>query len=95
MLEAAVLTGVAICWVLARFNLRRIAGYAAFWDVAISGLLAFVFIGTYAGMMTGIFAGLFVSAFLTIIRKTAGYEQIRLVREDDEVIAKPRWQRIK
>jgi hypothetical protein len=95
MLEAAILTGIAACWVLSRFNLRRVAGYAAFWDIAISGLLAFLFVGTYAGMLTGVLAGLFVSMFLTVIRKTAGYEQIRFVREDGEVVAKPRWKRIK
>jgi hypothetical protein len=95
MLEAGLLTGIAACWVLARFNLKRIAGYAPFWDIAISGLLAWLFIGTYAGMLTGILAGLFVSAFLTVIRKTAGYEQVKLVREDDEIVAKPRWIRIK
>jgi thiamine transporter ThiT len=95
MLEAAILTGIAACWVLSRFNLRRVAGYATFWDIAISSLLAFLFVGTYAGMLTGILAGLFVSMFLTVIRKTAGYEQIRFIREDDEAIAKPRWTRIK
>jgi hypothetical protein len=75
MLEAAILTGIGACWILSRFNLRRVAGYAAFWDVAISGLLAFLFVGT--------------------IRKTAGYEQVRFVREDGEIVAKPRWKRIK
>lgn len=95
MLEAALLTGIGVCWILSRMNLRRVAGYALFWDVSITALLTFIFIGTYAGMVTGMAAGLFVSVFLTIVKKTAGAERLTLVREQDEVVAKLRWKEVK
>jgi len=95
MLEAALLTGIGVCWILSRMNLRRVAGYALFWDIAITGLLTFLFIGTFAGMVTGMAAGVFVSAFLTIVKKTAGAERLTLVRRDDEAIAKLRWREVK
>ncbi len=91
MLEAGFLTAVGIIWLLCRFNLKRIAGYASFWDIAISGSLAFIFVGTYAGMVTGIFAGVIVSLFLTVIRKFFGYEKYEIVRKEGETVGKPRW----
>ena len=95
MLEAALLTGIGVCWILSRMNLRRIAGYALYWDVGITALLTFLFIGTFAGMVTGMAAGLFVSIFLTIIKKTAGAERLKMRRVDGEIVAKPRWTEVK
>lgn len=95
MIEAGLITALGVIWILSRMNLKRVAGYALFWDVAISGLLAFLFIGTYAGMMTGILAGVVVSLFLTMVKKTAGAERIRLVRYQGETFAKPRWRPVK
>ena len=93
--KSAVLTGIGIIWILSRMNLRRIAGYALFWDVAISAGLAFVFVGTYAGMVTGVAAGVLVSLFLSVVKKVAGAERVKLVRRENEVIAKPRWREVK
>jgi hypothetical protein len=95
MLEAGVLTAIGIIWILSRFNLKRIAGYATFWDITITGVVAWLFVGTYAGMMTGMLAGICVSAFLTVIGRVAGKERLRLVRHKDEVIARPRWRSVR
>ncbi len=91
MLEAAILTGIGVCWILSRFNLRRIAGYAWFWDITTMAVLSYLFIGTYAGMVTGMAAGVLVSAFLTVVGRTAGKERLQLKRKEGEAIAKPRW----
>lgn len=91
MIEAGIISAIGVIWILSRMNLRRIAGYAMFWDVVVSFTLAFIFIGTYAGMMTGLLAGVIVSAFLTVVGRTAGKERLKLRRKEGEVIAKPRW----
>ena len=95
MLEAAVLTAIGIIWIMSRFNLRRVAGYATFWDIATTGLLSYIFIGTYAGMVTGMAAGVLVSAFLTVVGRTAGRERLKLVRREGDIIAKPEWTEVK
>ena len=61
MLEAGLLTAIGIIWILSRLNLRRVAGYALFWDVGLTALLTWLFVGTYAGMVTGMLAGVIVS----------------------------------
>lgn len=95
MLEAALLTGIGICWILSRMNLRRVAGYALFWDVFLTAFLTFIFIGTYAGMVTGMAAGVFVSCFLTIVKKTAGAERLSLQRRDGDALPRPVWKEVK
>lgn len=95
MVEAALLTGIGIIWILSRMNLKRIAGYATFWDLVITGGLTWMFVGTYAGMVTGMAAGVLVSAFLTFSGRVVGKERLKLRRMDDEIIARPRWTRVK
>jgi len=94
MIEAAVLTALGAIWILSRFNLRRVAGYATFWDVTTAGLFTWMFVGTYAGMVTGLAASVIVSAFLTIVGRTAGKERLKLERHEGEAIAKPRWKEV-
>lgn len=91
MLEAALLTGIGVIWILSRMNLRRVAGYALFWDVTTAAVLSFLFIGTYAGMVTGMAAAVLVSAFLTIVKKTMGAERLKLDRKEDEAYPRLRW----
>lgn len=93
MLEAGFISAVGVIWILSRLNLRRVAGYAFFVDVTVTGLLTFLFIGTYAGMMTGMFAGVLVSAFLTLVRRTAGAERLAIVKEGKR--HKVRWKEVK
>jgi len=95
MLEAAVLTAIGVIWILSRMNLKRVAGYALVWDVGLTALLTFLFIGTYAGMVTGMAAGVIVSLFLTIVKKTAGAERLQLDRRKDEAMPRVRWKEVK
>ena len=95
MVEAGIVTAIGFIWIMSRFNLRRIAGYASFVDIGLTMLFCLLFVGTYAGMMTGLLAGVIVSAFLTVVGRTAGKERLKLVRKEGEVIAKPRWRRVK
>jgi hypothetical protein len=95
MLEGGLITAIGVIWILSRMNLKRVAGYALAWDVFITGGLTWLFIGTYAGMVTGMFAGVIVSVFLTGVKKTLGAERLKLVRHTDEAVPKLRWKDIK
>ena len=91
MLEAGLITAIGIIWLLCRFPLKRVAGYRRSLDIIISGGLAWLFVGTFAGMVTGLLAGVVVSAFLTIIAKVAGEEHLRATRYEGERIPRFRW----
>ncbi len=95
MFEAAILTGIGVIWILSRMNLKRVAGYSLFWDVTTMAILTWMFIGTYAGMVTGMMAGVIVSAFLTIVKKKNGAERLGLHRSSDEVYPRVRWKEVK
>lgn len=94
MLEAGLITAAGIIWLLCRMNLKRVAGYALLWDVGLTVLLTFLFIGTYAGMVTGMLAAVIISVFLTSVKKTIGAERLKLIRKADEAIPRVRWKRI-
>ena len=93
MFEAAL--GTAVCFILLMtyLNIRRIAGYALFVDIGLFVLFVWLFMGTYAGMMTGIIAGLIVTCFLKGVRKSIGYERLRLQRRVGELYPRIRWVR--
>ena len=95
MLEAGILTAMGVIWILSRMNLKRVAGYALAWDVGLTALLTWMFIGTYAGMVTGMLAALIISIFLTAVRKTVGAERLRLHRAKDQALPRVRWREIK
>lgn len=95
MLEAGVITAIGVIWILSRMNLRRVAGYALIVDVGVTTLLTFLFIGTYAGMMTGMLAGVIVSAFLSLVKRTAGAERLKLIRTEGEMTPKLRWKEVR
>lgn len=93
MIEAGLISALGFIIVLARFNLRRIAGYALLFDVVITGTLVWMFLGTYAGMMTGLFAGVIVSLFLTSVQKTVGYERAKFIRRSGNIFPSLVWVR--
>ncbi len=95
MLEASILTAMGVIWILSRMNLKRIAGYALAWDIGLTSLLTFMFIGTFAGMVTGMAAGLIISVFLTIVKKTAGAERLKLVRAKEDALPRVKWKEVK
>jgi MFS superfamily sulfate permease-like transporter len=94
MFEAAILTAIGICILLSRLNLKRVVGYTLFWDVGLMALLTWMFIGTYAGMVTGMAAGVLVSAFLTIVKKKTGAERLGLHRNKDDALPRVRWKEV-
>jgi hypothetical protein len=94
MLEAGLITAIGVIWLLSWMNLRRVAGYGFAWDIIITFVLTWLFIGTYAGMVTGMFAAAIVSVFLRLIRKVAGAERLHFSRKDDHVLPRARWREV-
>ena len=94
MLEAGLLTALGVIWILSRLNLKRVAGYAFAWDVGLTALLTFLFIGTFAGMVTGMLAGLIISIFLTGVKKTVGAERLKLKREVGDSMPRMKWEKV-
>lgn len=92
MVEAGLVSALGIILLMLRFNIKRIAGHAAFFDVTVSGLLVWMFVGTYAGMMTGLFAGVIVSAFLHLIKLSVGTERLVLRRKKGRLLPFLRWE---
>ncbi len=95
MFEAALGTAVAFIFLFSYFGFKRVAGYAAIVDIAVFALCIYLFKGTYAGMMTGIIAGVIISVFLKSIRKTVGYEKVKLVRYEGKLVPEFTWKDIK
>lgn len=91
MIEAGLISAIGLFFVLFRFNIRRIAGYATVVDIVATAGFMWIFAGTYAGMMTGIFAGVLVSFALNVIRKTYGYEKARLIRRSGALVPSLVW----
>lgn len=91
MIEAGLVSAFALFLLLARFNLRRICGYRTIVDIAATAIFVFMFMGTYAGMMTGILAGAAVSITLNILTKMYGYERAHFVRRQGELMPTLVW----
>ena len=94
MIEAGLISALGAFFILVRFNIRRVAGYATLVDIALTALFVFMFIGTYAGMMTGIFAGVLVSFLLNAIRISVGYERAKLIRRTGNILPSVVWVRV-
>lgn len=95
MFEAAI--GTAICFILlfGYLGYKRVAGYAALVDIGVFAFCIFIFMGTYAGMMTGIIAGVIISLFLKLTRRTVGAERIKMVRYQGKLVPSFRWEDIR
>ena len=91
MIEAGLISAIGLFIVLCRFNLRRVAGYATLVDVVATSAFVWMFIGTYAGMMTGIFAGVLVSLMLNAVRKVYGYDRLQWVRRSGALLPSLIW----
>ena len=95
MFEAAIGTWLAIMLLCLYIGLKRVAGYAWFFDTLVFVLCCWMFIGTYAGMMTGILAGLFFSVSMHVIRHIFGYQVLKPRRHRGQLVPRLRWEDIK
>ena len=61
-----------------KLDIRKVLGYEVVFDIAITGGLAYLFVGTYSGMAAAMLAGLIVSVALSLLRRRLGYKRLVL-----------------
>ena len=76
MFLPGLISGMGILVVLMQFDFRKVLGYSLLIDIASTGGLAWIFLGTFSGMMSGIFGGLTVSLVLAFSKKLLGYKKL-------------------
>ena len=81
MILAGVVSASAMIFLLLKLDLKKVCGYDFFVDVGFTFLLAWMFAGTYSGMMAAIIGGSIVSIFLFFVKKVNGYSQLKLVNK--------------
>ena len=93
MLVQGLFAAIMVIWLLSYFGMRRIFGYALFFDVVITLGLMYAFKGSYAGLMTGVFAGIIVSATLRLGGNLFGRERARFIRRSGDILPSLVWVR--
>jgi Na+(H+)/acetate symporter ActP len=94
MFESAIGTALTFIFLFTYIGIRRVAGYAWVVDISVFALCIWLFKGTYAGMMTGMLSGLIITLFLKAIRRTIGYEVLRLKRDSGRLLPRMRWEHV-
>lgn len=95
MLLQGMIAAVTILWLLSYFNFRRVFTFAPVVDGLATGLLIFMFAGSYAGMMTGVIGGMMISLFLRAGRSVAGTEKPKFIRKRGHILPSLIWVRSK
>lgn len=95
MLTQGLIAAITIVWLLSYVKLRRVFAFAPVVDAACTGLLIFMFSGSYAGMMTGVIGGMLISVFLRAGRSVAGTERPMWVRRRGAILPSLIWVRSK
>lgn len=73
-----VLSAIAILVVMFRLGIRKFLGYPVLCDIVGTLILCVILYGTILGMIAAIVGGLVLSAAITLLRKTIGYERLTL-----------------
>ena len=94
MLFQGFVAAVTILWLMSYFNFRRIFGYAAVVDIAITGMFMWMFAGSFGGMMTGLIAGLIVSITLKFGGRIFGKERAMIARKKGHLLPSIIWTRV-
>ena len=76
MVPAGIASALGILVILLQFDFRKVLGYSLIIDVTATGGLAWIFAGTFSGMMAAIFGGLTLSLILAVSKKLLGYKTL-------------------
>jgi len=80
MIMAGLISAAGILFLLFKFGVRRVISFDIPIDIATTGLLMFLFAGTFGGMMAAMVGGLSISIILFIMKKTMNREELMLVK---------------
>jgi membrane protein CcdC involved in cytochrome C biogenesis len=80
MIIAGLLSAAGLLFLIFKFGVRRAIAFDIPLDIVCTGLLMFLFAGTFAGMMAAMVGGLTISIILLILKKTMTREQLMFVK---------------
>jgi hypothetical protein len=95
MISQGFIAALTVLWLLSYLKFRRVFAFAFVVDAVCTGLLIYMFSGSYAGMMTGVIGGAMISLFLRAGRSVAGTEKLMFVRKRGHLLPSPVWVRVK
>jgi|VirMetMinimDraft_7_1064189.scaffolds.fasta_scaffold00928_9 hypothetical protein len=95
MITQGMIAAATVIWILSYFGLRKVFNFAPIVDIACTGLLVFMFSGSYAGMMTGVIGGMAISFFLRGGRAVAGTSKPKMIRRRGHILPSVVWVRSK
>lgn len=91
MIFAGLLSALGLLVLIFKFGVRRIIAYDIPIDICVTGLLMFLFAGTYSGMIAAMVGGLIVSITLFVMKKTMYREELKVVKISKFPYRKIRW----
>jgi membrane protein CcdC involved in cytochrome C biogenesis len=91
MIIAGLLSAVGLLFLIFKFGVRRAITYDIPLDVACTGLLMFLFAGTFGGMFAAMVGGLVISITLFVMKKTMTREQLMFVKTKKFPYRTLRW----
>lgn len=80
MIIAGLLSALGLLFLIFKFGIRRAISFDIPIDIGATGLLMFLFAGTFGGMMAAMVGGLIISVVLFVMKRTMTREVLRVVR---------------
>jgi len=91
MIFAGLLSALGLLVLIFKFGIRRIIAYDIPIDIVSTGLLMYLFAGTYSGMIAAMVGGLIISITLFTVKKSIYREELKLVKVSVFPYRKLRW----
>jgi len=91
MIIAGLLSAMGLLVLLFKFGIRRILAYDIAIDIAATGLLMYLFAGTYSGMFAAMVGGLVISVTLFVMKKSMYREELHFVKTNNFPYRSWRW----
>ncbi len=91
MITAGLISAAGLLFLIFKFGVRRAISFDIPLDVACTGLLMFLFAGTFGGMMAAMVGGLVVSITLLVMKRTMTREELMFVKTKTFPYRSLRW----
>ncbi len=72
IITLSIMSAIAFIIILHKIGIRNFTRHSILTDIVLSGILTFLFIGTYSGMVIALGAGIFISLYLFIAKWLLG-----------------------
>lgn len=78
VIYAGIVSAVALLFIFHKIGIKRICGYDVFIDVGATVLLAYIYSGTYSGMLAAVIGGAIISVYLWWAGAYFGQERLTM-----------------